>query len=53
MKKKYNFFIFDLDGVIFDSKKNMFLSWEATKHKFRLSYCWKWKRIFIIKQINN
>mgnify|MGYP001314134134 CR=1 FL=1 len=36
MKKKYNFFIFDLDGVIFDSKKNMFLSWEATKHKFRL-----------------
>jgi HAD superfamily hydrolase (TIGR01549 family) len=36
MKKKYNFFIFDLDGVIFDSKENMFFSWNATKKKFKL-----------------
>ena len=41
MKKKYNFFIFDLDGVIFDSKKNMSLSWEATKNKFGLKATFK------------
>jgi phosphoglycolate phosphatase len=41
MKKKYNFFIFDLDGVIFDSKKNMSLAWEATKYKFRLKASFK------------
>jgi phosphoglycolate phosphatase len=36
MRKKYNFFIFDLDGVIFDSKKNMSFSWNETKKKFHL-----------------
>jgi phosphoglycolate phosphatase len=36
-KKKFNYFIFDLDGVIFDSKKNMNLSWNSTKKKFNLN----------------
>ena len=36
-KIKFNYFIFDLDGVIFDSKKNMNLSWNATKKKFNLN----------------
>lgn len=35
MKKK--FFIFDLDGVIFDSKKNMELTWSKTSKKFNLN----------------
>ena len=36
MLKQYNFFIFDLDGVIFDSKKNMSYSWNKTKKRFNL-----------------
>ena len=34
--KKYKYFIFDLDGVIIDSKKNMELSWKDTSKKFNL-----------------
>ena len=34
--KKFSFFIFDLDGVIFDSKKNMMFSWKETCKKFYL-----------------
>ena len=30
------FIIFDLDGVIFDSKKNMEIAWNETAEKFRL-----------------
>lgn len=36
INKNYYFFIFDLDGVIFDSKKNMNYSWNLTKKKFNL-----------------
>ena len=36
LKKKYSFFLFDLDGVIFDSKKNMEVSWNATAKNFGL-----------------
>jgi phosphoglycolate phosphatase len=36
-KKKFYYFIFDLDGVIFDSKKNMNLSWNSTRKKFNLN----------------
>lgn len=35
--KKFSIFIFDLDGVIFDSKKNMKISWEKTNNKFDLN----------------
>ena len=34
---KKKFFIFDLDGVIFDSKKNMELAWNETSTKFNLN----------------
>jgi phosphoglycolate phosphatase len=36
MQKKYNFFVFDLDGVIFDSKLNMSLAWKQTREKLNL-----------------
>ena len=29
--KKYKAVIFDLDGVLIDSKKNMFLAWSQVK----------------------
>ena len=35
-KKKYSFLIFDLDGVIFDSKKNMVYSFLKTLKKIKL-----------------
>ncbi|MBD1164223.1 HAD family hydrolase [Pelagibacterales bacterium SAG-MED13] len=35
-KKKYSFLIFDLDGVIFDSKKNMEYAWSETCKEFSL-----------------
>ena len=31
--KKFNTVIFDLDGVIIDSKENMRLSWESVRKK--------------------
>ena len=34
---KKSFFIFDLDGVVFDSKKNMEFSWNDTSKKFKLN----------------
>jgi HAD superfamily hydrolase (TIGR01549 family) len=34
---KKKFFIFDLDGVIFDSKKNMEFAWNITSKKFNLN----------------
>ena len=38
MKKnlKFKFFIFDLDGVLFDSKKNMKKSWNSVKKNIKL-----------------
>ena len=39
--EKFSFFIFDLDGVIFDSKKNMQVSWEITCKKFNLKKSFK------------
>lgn len=38
--KKYKFIIFDLDGVIFDSRKNMKKSWldVCKKHKINVSF---------------
>ena len=33
-KKKYNFFLFDFDGVLFNSKKNMELSWSGVLNNF-------------------
>lgn len=39
MKKKNNqVIIFDFDGVLINSKKNMQISWNKTKEKFFLSY---------------
>lgn len=39
MKKnlKFKFFIFDLDGVLFDSKKNMKKSWNSVKKKHKIN----------------
>ena len=34
---KKKLIIFDLDGVIFDSKKNMKLAWNKTSKKFNLN----------------
>tara|TARA_Y100000816_G_C26071466_1_gene563642 strand:+ start:214 stop:840 length:627 start_codon:yes stop_codon:yes gene_type:complete len=34
---KKTFIIFDLDGVLFDSKKNMQVAWETTSKKFKLN----------------
>jgi len=34
--KKYNFLLIDLDGVLFDSKKNMRASWKICRKKFKL-----------------
>ena len=34
--KKYKLFIFDLDGVIFDTKSNMRASWNFVKKKYNL-----------------
>ena len=39
--KKYNFILLDLDGVIFDSKDNMRVSWNLCKKKFGLSQSFK------------
>ncbi len=36
LRKKY-FIMFDLDGVIFDSKKNMESAWKITSKKFNLN----------------
>lgn len=39
MEKNYNqVIIFDFDGVLIDSKKNMEISWNKTKKKFFLNY---------------
>ena len=35
--RKKSFLIFDLDGVIFDSKKNMESAWNETSKKFKLN----------------
>ncbi len=35
-KRNKSFLIFDLDGVIFDSKKNMESAWNKTSKKFKL-----------------
>jgi len=36
MKKKYKLILFDLDGVIIDSKKNMEISWSAVQVAFKI-----------------
>ena len=36
LKKKFAHFIFDIDGVILNSKNNMKFSWIATNDKFDL-----------------
>ena len=41
MKKKNQVIIFDFDGVLIDSKKNMEISWNKTKKKFHLNYSFK------------
>ncbi|WP_145596209.1 HAD family hydrolase [Candidatus Pelagibacter sp. FZCC0015] len=40
-KRNKSFLIFDLDGVIFDSKKNMELAWNKTSKKFKLKVSFK------------
>ncbi len=35
-KRNKSFLIFDLDGVIFDSRKNMESAWNKTSRKFKL-----------------
>ena len=35
--KEKSLFIFDLDGVIFDSKRNMEVAWNETSKKFKLN----------------
>jgi len=37
INNKFSFFIFDLDGVIFDSIKNMEISWDETCKKFNIN----------------
>ena len=37
MKKNKIFIMFDLDGVILNSEKNMKITWEQTKKKFKLN----------------
>ena len=39
-KNNFNFFYFDLDGVIFDSKKNMKKSWKdvCIKHNIDIKF---------------
>ena len=37
MIKNKKLYLFDLDGVLFDTKKNMKLSWESVNKKFRLN----------------
>ena len=37
IRDKKTLLIFDLDGVIFDSKKNMELAWNKTSNKFKLN----------------
>ena len=34
---KKTFIIFDLDGVLFDSKKKIQVAWETTSKKFKLN----------------
>lgn len=36
LAKKFSHFIFDIDGVILNSKSNMRLSWKKTNNKFNL-----------------
>ena len=31
INKKFDFIIFDLDGVLFDTKQNMLMAWNKTK----------------------
>ena len=35
--KKYNYFFFDFDGVVFDSKKNMENSWNQVMKKYSIN----------------
>ena len=37
MLKNIKLVLFDLDGVLIDSKKNMYLSWQAVRKQFNLS----------------
>ena len=39
--KKKNLILFDVDGVLFDSKKNMFYAWNKTKIKHNLNINFK------------
>lgn len=41
LKKNFSHFIFDIDGVILDSKNNMRLSWIKTNNKFNLKKSFK------------
>ena len=40
-KNKQKIIIFDLDGVLINSKKNMEISWNKTKEKFKLKIKFK------------
>ena len=58
-KKKSIFILFDLDGVILNSEKNMRLTWNQTRVKFKLNQSFtKYKRYVglpfndILKKIN-
>ena len=41
MKNKIKLVIFDLDGVLIDSKQNMKVSWNAARKKFNLKQKFK------------
>ena len=41
MKNKIKLVIFDLDGVLIDSKQNMKVSWNAVRKKFNLKQKFK------------
>ena len=41
MKNKINLIIFDLDGVLIDSKKNMHLSWKKVQNLFNIKIKFK------------
>lgn len=39
--KKFDFIIFDLDGVLFDTKRNMLMSWNKTRKKYSIKKTFK------------
>ena len=41
INKKFDFIIFDLDGVLFDTKQNMLMAWNKTRKKYYIKKTFK------------